>query len=194
MATKSRGWLTIVYPESAAENWQEYFWYTGQQVVISPLHDKDKNPEPEGSEFKKPHYHCLLLWDGPTTQACALRVVEQIGGVGCLQCASIRGSVRYFCHLDNPDKYQYSQDDLVQYGGIDLDEVIHSDSEDMLILRQMYEYINSNSICYYSEFIDFCAKYREDWFKLVSMRYRENIYKYIKAYAYKKAMERGRMQ
>ena len=117
---KSRAWLTIVYPESVNPDWIDFLEERGQQVVISPLHDQDKLICPEGDEtVKKAHYHVMLLWDGPTTERNAKEVVKSIGGVGCLKCASVRGSVRYFLHLDNPDKHQYSFDDLRQIGGLD---------------------------------------------------------------------------
>ena len=103
MASKSRGWLTLVYPESVKYDWIQILEDIGQQAIISPLHDSDIN---QGTyELKKPHYHVLLLWDGPTTEKNAKGVISLIGGVGCFACMSVRGSTRYFCHLDNPDKF-----------------------------------------------------------------------------------------
>lgn len=65
MAQKSRYWITVVYPESAAENWIEILNLSGLQAIISPLHDKDVNAT---GEIKKAHYHVMLMWDGPTTK------------------------------------------------------------------------------------------------------------------------------
>ena len=37
---------------------------TGLQCAISPLHDKDMNPD---NTPKKPHYHVILTYSGPTS-------------------------------------------------------------------------------------------------------------------------------
>ena len=65
---KSRTWLTIVYPESAPANWKTMLAEIGVQAIISPLHDKDKNVT---GEFKKPHHHVAMVWEGPTTYSNA---------------------------------------------------------------------------------------------------------------------------
>ena len=63
-AKRIRNWATIVYPESAPDNWQEIL--KGQLVpaFISPLHDLDYD---ENGELKKEHYHILLLFGGVKT-------------------------------------------------------------------------------------------------------------------------------
>ena len=43
MASKSRGWLTLVYPESVKYDWIQILEDIGQQAIISPLHDSDIN-------------------------------------------------------------------------------------------------------------------------------------------------------
>lgn len=184
---KSRGWLTLVYPESAPEYWQDTLAEIGQMCVISPLHEHDVNQGTE--EQKKPHYHVLLLWDGPTTEKCAKGTVSLICGVGCFPCASVRGSVRYFCHMDNPDKYQYDKNDLKQIGGLDLESLITSESDEELLIKEMYEFIKEYNIIYYSDFVDYCCLNNDEWFRLITHKYRENIYKYMRSLEYKQRKE-----
>lgn len=185
---KSRGWLTVVYPESEIEGWRDKLSMLGVQAVISPLHDKDINAN---GEEKKPHYHVLLMWEGPTTFTNAKRYVDIIGGVGCLKCATVRGSVRYFCHLDNPEKYKYSLEDLETIGGVSLQEIMLSDSDETLILKKMYDFIFLYRIDSYQEFINYCSMNEPDWFHLVSHKFRENIWKYIRSIEYD--IKRGRL-
>ena len=71
----SRGWLTEIYPESELAGWRETLSYMGMQAVIGPLHQYDVNAN---GKPKKPHYHVLLLWEGPTTYNNALNVVKMI--------------------------------------------------------------------------------------------------------------------
>lgn len=42
---KKRNWAFIVYPESAPADWKERLQAKGLQCAISPLHDKDLNPD-----------------------------------------------------------------------------------------------------------------------------------------------------
>ena len=61
---KKRNWAFVLYPESAPENWREELQKTGLQCAISPLHDRDMNPD---STPKKAHYHVILTYSGPTS-------------------------------------------------------------------------------------------------------------------------------
>lgn len=42
---KKRNWAFVLYPESAPADWREQLQKTGLQCAISPLHDKDMNPD-----------------------------------------------------------------------------------------------------------------------------------------------------
>lgn len=44
-AGRSRTWAALVYPESAAEGWRETLEELHITGFISPLHDKDVNPD-----------------------------------------------------------------------------------------------------------------------------------------------------
>lgn len=179
---KSRGWLTIVYPESAPVNWKQALAQVGMQAVISPLHDQDINQGTD--ERKKPHYHVLLLWDGPTTEKNAKYVISMICGVGCFQCMSVRGSVRYFCHLDNPDKHKYNVSDLQQIGGIDLQKLLMSESDEDIMLSDIFEFIDQNGITSFKKFVDYCRVQKLEWFNLIMHKHRENVWKYLRSYEY----------
>lgn len=181
MKDKSRGWLTILYPESMEQDWEEKLNQIGQQFILSPLHDGDINAD--GSK-KKNHYHLLLLWDGPTTFNTAMKIVTYIKGVGCLPCATIRGSVRYFCHLDNPEKKRYSVKDMKQSGGLDIDKFMLSETEENEILKDIFCFIRVNHIESYADFVDYCRIYKDEWFKLIMHKHRENVFRYIRSIEY----------
>ena len=181
---KSRCWLTIVYPESCADGWMDKLREVGLQAIISPLHDKDVNQGETDPEQKKPHYHVMLLWDGPTTKSNAENYIKMIGGVGCIACATIRGSARYLIHLDNPEKYQYKKEDVIVFGGIEYDELIHSASDDVLTFYEIMDFIERNKITSFRMFMVYCRYNRKDWAKLVLDRYRENVFRYIRSMAH----------
>ena len=50
-------WTCVIYPESMPENWREILGELMIPWAVSPLHDKDVNPN---GEPKKPHRHLLL--------------------------------------------------------------------------------------------------------------------------------------
>ena len=114
---KTRSYATVVYPESAPENWLDILRDMKFNALVSPLHDSDVNPD--SGEIKKAHYHVLFLFDGPKTADQAMAVAEHIGGVGLETLNSVRGYARYLCHLDNPEKHQYSPEDVIVIGSED---------------------------------------------------------------------------
>ena len=64
-AGRTRNYATIVYPESAPKNWLDILREMKFNVLVSPLHDKDVNPE--DGEIKKAHYHVLLPMTVPSS-------------------------------------------------------------------------------------------------------------------------------
>lgn len=91
----------------APDDWVEQLQNTGLPFVVSPLHDKDENPD--GTK-KKPHWHVIISWSNTTTYRSARALAEDI-----LHCPlpqilkSVNGMYRYLTHADNPEKHQYNE-------------------------------------------------------------------------------------
>lgn len=141
---KNRNWIAIVYPESAPEDWIDRIRDLHLPFAISPLHDKDEN---ETGETKKPHYHIIICFDGPTTRKNANRCIQSLtNGPIVKPCRSIRGSYRYFCHLDNPEKFQYPDSDIQVFNSFEI--AMTASDEDaikkalfyIILVNQIYEY------------------------------------------------------
>lgn len=147
--TKSRTWGMIVYPESSPENWQELLAETFMQFAVSPLHDKDKNPD---GEMKKEHWHVILIWDGPVTQNAAMKVAEKVNAPQPVKLESVRGAYRYFTHMDNPEKYQYDEKDIKLFNGFDISSYVSLTKEEKYeAIGKIMDIINENGI---TEYID----------------------------------------
>ena len=58
--SRTRNYATVVYPESAPENWQQIISESKIPVFISPLHDQDINPT---GEHKKSHFHVMAMYE-----------------------------------------------------------------------------------------------------------------------------------
>ena len=147
---KSRYWSFIVYPESVIEDWEEVLCSEGCVFAVSPLHDKDVNPT---GEIKKPHYHVLIQFDGPTTyNNVKENICDYIGATIPKKVISMRGYYRYLCHLDNPEKFQYNVTDIKLYGGFKIDLTT---SEINLEKSNIIIDIENNDIKEYCDLINF---------------------------------------
>ena len=107
-AGRTRNYATVVYPSkeylenigskyngangygSAPEDWKERLSELHVPVLISPLHDRDKNPD---KSIKKPHYHVLFMFDTVKDFETQVKpIFELIGGVGreTVRCLTVR--------------------------------------------------------------------------------------------------------
>lgn len=179
---RTRNFATVVYPESAPDGWQEILSDQFVPAFISPLHDKDINPT---GEAKKAHYHVVIMFDSTKTTEQAKEIFDKIGGVGCEKVNSIRGYARYLCHLDNPEKAQYSIDDVVSLAGADYIATIGTAADKAKSIREMIEYIEENDITCFSDLCHHSSINRSDWFDTLINSGAYFIKEYIKSRTWK---------
>lgn len=149
---KKRNWAFVLYPESAPEDWREQLQKTGLQCAISPLHDKDTNPD---GEPKKAHYHVILCYAGPTSFAVVERLTKSLNQPIPQPLEQVRGYYRYLTHADNPEKAQYSAEDIQLINGFDIrDYVEMTKSEVMRYKRELLAFVRDNDILEYSDLLD----------------------------------------
>lgn len=151
--TKKRNWTFELYDDSCSKDWEDYLISTGIPFAYA-YHDKDIT---ELGELKKPHYHVLICYDGPTTYNSALELAERVKAAnGVIQpVGSVRGMIRYFCHLDNADKYQYPESIIQCRNGFDSKDYFNlTVSQQKAFKRKVTEFIRDNDIQHYSELID----------------------------------------
>lgn len=125
---KARFWVFIGYAESLPTDWIHQLQITGLQFAISPLHDKDINPD---GTVKKPHYHIILAYNGPTTYSNVKKTItDPLGQPHPQFLSAIKGYYRYLTHKDNPEKAQYSDSDIRCFGGFDPSDFFSPTSSD----------------------------------------------------------------
>lgn len=161
---RTRNFATVVYTDSAPENWQEILVEQFIPAFISPLHDKDVNPT---GEPKKAHYHVMLMFDGVKTREQAKEVFDKINGVGCEVVQSVRGYARYLCHLDNPEKAQYRQEDVRALCGADYANVIGLITDKYKAIGEMLDFCEEHDIISYSQLLCYARMERFDWFRVL---------------------------
>lgn len=161
---KTRNYACVVYPDSSPENWKELLAENFVPAFISPLHDQDVNPT---GEPKKPHYHVMIMFDGPSTPDKAREIFNLIGGVGCEIVKSLRGYARYLCHLDNPEKVQYSLDDVVCMCGSDYHGVIGLAVDKYKAIGEMIDFCEVHNVFSFYHLLLYARQERMDWFRIL---------------------------
>lgn len=162
---KGRDWTFIVYPDSAPENWREIINDTHIPWVESPCHDKDKNPD--GSP-KKPHWHVMISFEGPITRNKIKEIIEPLNSPEPEKVGSAKGMIRYFAHLDNPEKHRYRIEDIVPHNGADIADYFKlTTSQNLACMKEIFKFIKQKEIDNYIDFLDFCiTQGNDDWFDI----------------------------
>ena len=161
---KGRDWTFIVYPESAPDNWRTVLDETHLRWIESPLHDKDMNAD---GEIKKSHYHILLTFDGPVTEKQVIKLIDPLNTPLPKKVGSARGLVRYMAHLDNPEKYQYSRDEIIGHCGADVESYFElTKTNKISLMKDIITYIYDNQIDNYADFLMICIYHSDDWFDI----------------------------
>lgn len=156
MALKKRNWAFILYPDSAPDDWRERLKRYGVGCAVSPLHDKDLTDE---GQIKKPHYHVILTYKHPTTLNNVLNFIESLNqNKRSEPIQDLQGYYRYLSHLDDPDKAQYPESDIVTYCGFKVprDKL---DSDECVI--GLFDFIRDNQITDYAYLVDILSSSKE---------------------------------
>lgn len=149
---KKRNWAFIVYPESAPSDWFDILIQKGVQGCVSPLHDKDVNPD---GAAKKPHYHVLVTYDGPKSFNSINEYVSALNQPIPIPVESVRGQYRYFTHEDNPEKAQYDKSDIRIMNGFSIRDFVElTKSEVNNIIKELQSMIRERDIFEYCDLMD----------------------------------------
>ena len=161
-----RHWSFIVYPESAPEHWQDIIDQYHIPWACSPLHDADENPD---GETKKPHWHVVVSFEGKKSYNQVLDIIRPLNCTVPQKVQSMKGMLRYFVHLDNPEKHQYSINDIELHGGFDPQSYLSpSSTQKYMLINEMVNFIEENHVYDYLDFMKYAAAHRfDDWYPLL---------------------------
>lgn len=162
-ADRSNYWAFIMYPDSAPKNWKDILTEYHLNIIVSPLHNKDINPMTE--EPKKPHWHCLVLYESLKSERQVQKIVDSVHGAKPIMCESVNGSIRYMTHIDNPEKAQYKKEDITVIGSYDIDEAFTRSIDKYANIGAMIDYIEDNNITEFFMFLKYCRANNQVWFK-----------------------------
>lgn len=164
---RARIWAAVVYPESAPEDWRDILDAQHIEWAESPLHDQDVNPST--GELKKAHWHIVLAFEGKKSYEQVCEILEPLHGPIPQRCHALKGAVRYFAHMDNPEKHQYSPSDIVGHGGFDVRSALAPTSGQRYeLIKEMQDWVHDNGITEMQDLMDEARANRfDDWFPLL---------------------------
>lgn len=160
---KKRNWAFVAYPESLPADWIDRLQATGLPFAVSPLHQFDVDPN---GELKKPHYHVIVCYPGPTTLSVVSALTADLGQPNPTALESVKGYYRYFTHKDNPEKYQYDEKEIRSFGGFDISEWEDLTAREILLLKEkIVGLIRDQNITEYSTLVEYLIDngYSQEW-------------------------------
>lgn len=161
-------WTIVFYPgDSAPNDYLNILQNLHIPCLLSPMHDKDKN----GNGFEKKKHQHLMIYYGLGQKKSYDQVLKIANLLGVNECDYVdnrNALVRYFIHADNPEKYQYSKDDLISlngfewlsaFNGLDDEDMLYSNIEEVIFntniinYAQLIKYLKNNNFKYELMFI-----------------------------------------
>ena len=187
---RTRIWVAVVYPDSAPDNWRDILDDYHIEWAESPLHQFDVNPT---GELKKAHWHIVLAFDGPKSYEQVCDILEPLNCTIPQRCHSLKGAVRYFAHLDNPEKHQYSIADIRAHGGFDVQAALApSSSERYALISEMVDFVRQNNITEFQDLMDAAIELHFDsWFPLLCDSCSFVMQQYIKSQRHRNEVRRN---
>ena len=145
---KKRHWAFVIYPESAPVDWAEQLQQKGLQCAISPLHDKDIEPT---GEVKKSHYHIIITYSGPTSFDVVHGITKSLNAPIPIPLEQVKGYYRYLTHKDNPEKFQYAEQEIKTINGFNITDFIEISKAELLQYKiEIEKLVDDKNIIEYS--------------------------------------------
>lgn len=149
---KSHQWAFILYPESAPKDWLDILRNTYNNVVISPLHDKDKK---EDGTPDKPHYHVMVVFNNSTSSTTVDDLSDNLNASRPIPISNAWNYYNYFDHNQVTGKAQYRHDAIVFLNGLtEYDIKTLSKDEERSMRFSILKFIKENHVCEFCDLVD----------------------------------------
>lgn len=172
---RARNWTFVVYP---GESLPETYWDIITEELhltgaFSPLHDRDVNPT---GEVKKAHQHVILTFPGNKSYEQVKEITDRLGGAPPKVLENVTGMVRYFTHMDNPEKAQYERSEIRSFGGFSAENYLAlSSAEVSKVAADIRDFCRENQITEFATLIDACDDLQKsEW--LYVLEHRETMF------------------
>lgn len=180
---RTRIWSFIAYPDSVPADWEQILTERfNLKWARSPLHDSDTNAD---ETQKKPHWHIVVVFDGKKSYNQIKEISDTINATIPQKVHNLQGLMRYFLHLDNPEKAQYDFKDIKAVG-INAEVEVFSEKEGKLrVIREMIEFCEANDIRELCELFNYAMGNESSWFEALSLNSAMVMNMYLKSRRHK---------
>ena len=109
-----------------------------------------------------------MFFDGKKSYSQILEITRVLLCPNPQKTASVKGLLRYMKHLDNPEKFQYT-DEIEAHGGLDLDSIMAPTyNEKRVMQKEIASFILDNEIQGISDLTAYCIEAeKDDWLDIV---------------------------
>lgn len=147
----------IIYPESMKSDINTCAKDFGVPFVVG-LHNMDCNKDT--GEKDKDHYHLVAQYEGKTTlykfYSDIVRGFGENAWFGLEYTSNKTTSIQYLIHRNDPDKYQYSIDNVSGFNGMDFkDDLLKSNGDVMSSIDELEDIIDKNCIFQYVDLVKY---------------------------------------
>lgn len=187
-------WWGYGYPDTMPEDWRDRASESGYEI-LAMYHDQDV--ETDGKP-KEPHWHVAVRLAHAGTIDDAKEILLRLG----IKEKSIqwrdswRSVARYLCHLDSPNKTQYSPEHVLEFGGADYMTAIQRSAEKYRIVAAMQEWVIESNCRSFAKLMDYARENDMEWFMALCDNCAIPMREYIKSRRYDAAeaaeMERAK--
>lgn len=163
---RCNNWSFVAYPESLPPNWEDIINQHHISWFCSPLHDADLNAD---ESEKKPHYHIIFNFETLKSYEQVIEITKgELNSTVPQIVKSMRGYIRYFLHLDNPEKTQYKLEDIRCFGGADYSTYLEPTKSDRnRIYDEIIDWIEENDITEFCDLSTYARNNEPEWRSLL---------------------------
>lgn len=174
-SNRHRNYACVFYPDAVSlEDARLYFISRHIQAFISPLHEPDPVVDMTDSgelveHVLKPHYHVLMCWDGSIAETSVKNLLSGLNTTRIFPVTSKKSYARYLCHIDDPDKQQFTRPyDVKSTLGGDYSLLVADDVENDRVVMEILEYVKLRRLIYFDQLINHCMESELTWFKALN--------------------------
>lgn len=165
---RARVWTCILYPDSMPANFIDILSNMQLPIVLSPLHDSDV--QSDGS-LKKVHYHLIIMYGGKKSYYQVCNDLSPLRGTIPQRVRDTRSTVRYLIHKDNPEKAQYSFNDINTFGGVTIRDYFNEKINRDDLFYQIVDFIESEDITEFCDLVTYTRYNKPEWKDIIFSSY-----------------------
>ena len=119
--------------------------------------------------LKRPHMHVLIKSDKRYRPDEIKKMAEYVGGskVKVQSVTSFKGILRYLCHLDDPNKAQYSMEEVHCMCGCNYQKEVDPKLEVIQIISEIVEFCMSEEMYVYADLVTYCVRNNKRWLRFL---------------------------